>query len=66
MTKHLRKFVEGMGSILDIAEEPRVYRHVYRDSDQARLQGDLARIGRDMQIAVGKADGTRNATSTRK
>ncbi|MEA3277060.1 MAG: hypothetical protein U9Q81_17595 [Pseudomonadota bacterium] len=55
MTKRLRFFIKGIGSILDIAPEPRVYRHTYKDGDLERLQGDFVRVADDVRVVVKKA-----------
>lgn len=56
MTKRMRNFVRGVGSILDIAPKSRAYKHAYTNKDSDRLQDDLERVGRDMCNVIGRTD----------
>jgi hypothetical protein len=48
MTKQLKHFIKGVGSVVDLAPSPRAPRFIPRDSDSERLRGDFERIGIDM------------------
>jgi hypothetical protein len=54
MTKHLKNFVKGVGSVLDIAPSEHFSRRIPKGSDADRLQGDLQRIGQDMYRSMDK------------
>jgi hypothetical protein len=51
MTKQLKHFIKGLGSVVDLAPTPRASRFVPRESDADRLRGDFERIGIDMTRA---------------
>jgi len=61
MTKIIISIAKGIGSILDIAPEPKIYRHIPRESDSGRLRSDLDRIGRDMNRVICKNRNARRA-----
>lgn len=48
MTEKLKRFLKGMGSVVDLAPPPRASRFIPRDTDSERLRGDFERIGIDM------------------
>ena len=52
MTKQLKHFLKGMGSVVDLAPQSRAKRFIPEDSDADRLRGDLERIGHDMKRAL--------------
>ncbi len=52
MTKQLKHFLKGMGSVVDLAPQSRAKRFIPEDSDADRLRGDLERIGHDMNRAL--------------
>lgn len=52
MTKQLKHFLKGVGSVVDLAPQSRARRFIPQDSDADRLRGDLERIGRDMARAL--------------
>lgn len=52
MTKHIKNFLRGVGSVIDIAPAPRSSeRFVPRDTDAERLRKDFERVGSDMRKA---------------
>jgi len=61
MTRQLKNIVKGMGSLLDIAPEPRTHRYIPEGSDADRLQRDLQRVGQDMYKVINQATHGRRA-----
>ena len=49
MTKKLKHFLRGMGSVMDLSPPPRGDRFASRGTDAERLRADFVRIGKDMQ-----------------
>ncbi|MBK5970078.1 MULTISPECIES: hypothetical protein [Thiorhodovibrio] len=47
MTRHIKQFLRGVGSVIDIAPAPR-HRDYFQESDGERLRADAERIGADM------------------
>lgn len=47
MTRHIKQFLRGIGSAIDIAPAPRQRREL-EQTDSERLRGDAERIGSDM------------------
>lgn len=49
MTKHLKHFLKGVGSVMDIAPASNFDRFVPRRTEDEMLRADLNRIGSDMK-----------------
>jgi len=56
MSKVLRNFLEGFGSVLEIAPEPRTYERLYKVSDVQRLQRDYLRVADDVKVVFERVD----------
>lgn len=52
MSRHIKNFLRGFGSVIDIAPAPTCRdRFVPRDTDAERLRKDFERVGSDMHKA---------------
>jgi len=63
MTKRLKHFIKGVGSVVSIAPQANPGRFVQRKPIQDTLQGDLRRVGGDMKRAF---DAQSNARDRRR
>ena len=52
MTKHLKNFLYGVGSVLEIAPPARAKRFVNREPEGVVLRRDLQRVGDDMRAVL--------------
>lgn len=66
MTRHIKQFLRGVGSIIDIAPVPR-QRDYFQESDSARLRADAERVGLDMmRVYERRRPDVKNANQTRR